>query len=498
MRQRSEPRGERRRPYAGMPAVAVMTATLVLLVSACSGAASTKAGGDAAPVTLRMANPNGGLEYTPAVQDFVTRLEKNSNGALRVHMTDKWGNFQADAERRVVEAVASGKVDLAWVGSRVFDTMGVRSFQALNAPLLVDSYALQRKVVASDVPAAMMKGLDKLKVTGLAVLGGGLRKPIGVTSPVQGPADWRGRNFQTFPSQVQADAIRALGAKPVQAGPTGRTEGVKAGTIDSFEVSMRTYAINTMTHTAPYMTVNVSLWPEMPVLITNPHRLAALTSANRGSVRAAAWQAAARSVDLVDKDDALASELCSGGARLSRASAPQLRALRNAVAPVYRRLEQDPDTRRFLDEIRRLKESVTAEPAPLAHDGCSAKSSGTSDGGGSTTAPKNVEGTYRWTLSKDDARKYGTANEDLRGYPVTFTMRLNDGRWLLTHTTEQETDQGTYKVEGDRCTFLWPDLRPIVFVCSADSGGDLHLKPVEPMDPGDRFVWSTHTWTRIG
>ena len=45
-----------------------------------------------------------------------------------------------------LEDVKTGKVDMAWVGARAFDTVGVTSFQALVAPLLIDSYDLEAKV----------------------------------------------------------------------------------------------------------------------------------------------------------------------------------------------------------------------------------------------------------------------------------------------------------------------------------------------------------------
>ena len=36
--------------------------------------------------------------------------------------------------------VEAGKADLGWAGSRAFDSVGVPSFDALHAPLLIDSY----------------------------------------------------------------------------------------------------------------------------------------------------------------------------------------------------------------------------------------------------------------------------------------------------------------------------------------------------------------------
>jgi hypothetical protein len=38
--------------------------------------------------------------------------------------------------------IGAGKVDLGWVGTRVFDTLGVASFQAVTAPMLIDNLSV--------------------------------------------------------------------------------------------------------------------------------------------------------------------------------------------------------------------------------------------------------------------------------------------------------------------------------------------------------------------
>jgi len=161
-------------------ALAVIAA---VVVGGCSGggAAGDKAGGAGEPVVLRMANAYGDLNNDiPAVQYFVSQVKRRSGGNVRVQVASPWGDYATDAEQQVVRAVAAGKADLGWSGARVFDTMGVTSFQALQAPMLIDSYALQRAVLASDMPGQMLQGLDKVGVRGLGVLADGLRKPIAV------------------------------------------------------------------------------------------------------------------------------------------------------------------------------------------------------------------------------------------------------------------------------------------------------------------------------
>ncbi|MFE9446195.1 TRAP transporter substrate-binding protein [Streptomyces sp. NPDC006602] len=477
----------------------VLTAVVALLASACVGTQGTKAGGDPQPVTLRMADPYADLTYEPPVGDFVKRVGNNSDGRIRVDVVHKWGNLKPDAERQVVEAVASGKADLAWVGTRALDTLGVHSFQALNAPLMIDSYALQKQVIASDVPRRMLKGLDKLDVTGLAVLAGGLRKPVTVKHPLLGPDDWRGLRIQTFPSRVQADAIQALGAEPVQVGPEGRTAGLKSGKIDGVEINLSTYAHNVMEPLASHITLNVTLWPETVVLLVNPARLAKLGDRGEDWIRAAAEQAAAHSADLVGPDDKWVAQRCGNGAQFARASATEVRALRDAVEPVYQRLDKDPQTKALLADIRRLKRSTSAEPVPAVPSSCPEKSATPAPDDQGATPARDLDGTYRWTLTKDDARKYGTGDEDLSHYPSTMTMTLRGGDWSMKSSSSPETDSGTYTVKGDRVVFDWPSTSSqLTFTCSADAHGSLRLSPVEPMDAGDRFVWSTRPWTKVG
>jgi TRAP-type C4-dicarboxylate transport system substrate-binding protein len=172
-------------------ATVALTALVAVVAGGCSGdgAGSDKAGGAGEPVVLRMASTASNLEYFPAITDFVSGVEKRSGGNVRIEVVKQWGGFAADAEQQVVRAVATGQVDLGHAGTRVFDTMGVTSFQALQAPMLIDSYALERAVIEGGIPQEMLQGLDRVGVAGLGVFGGGLSKPIAVEQPLLGSAD---------------------------------------------------------------------------------------------------------------------------------------------------------------------------------------------------------------------------------------------------------------------------------------------------------------------
>ena len=131
----------------------------------------------------------------------------------------------------MVRAVAAGKADLGWAGARVFDTMGVTSFQALQAPMLIDSYALEQAVVASDIPGQMLQGLDKV---GVARPRGPRRQPAQADRRQAPPARPRGLawdHLRHLQVAGQAQAIRSLGATPMEVFRRSRNQALLDGKL---------------------------------------------------------------------------------------------------------------------------------------------------------------------------------------------------------------------------------------------------------------------------
>jgi TRAP-type transport system periplasmic protein len=352
---------------------------LILVSAVASGCADAppgdKAGGPGGgPVVLRMASTYGGLDSIPAVEDFIRRVNALSGGTLQIKVINQWGDWAPDAEAQVVRAAAAGTVDLGWAGSRVFDTIGVRDLRALSAPMLIDSYPLENAVLHSAMPGRMLAGIARVHVTGLGVLGEGLRLPISARRPLLAPADWRGVSFGTYRSQVQEEAIRALGATPVVAFGPVRSHALGSGQIQGFELDLSRYVdLAGLTTGAPYVAANVALWPEFDVLIASPGRLTSLTAQQRTWLRQAAGGATRDSVGLASGNAANIGRACAMGARFVTATPADLAALRRALSAVYQHLQADPQTRAFIQQIQRLKNTTPAGPAPRIPAGCARK-----------------------------------------------------------------------------------------------------------------------------
>jgi hypothetical protein len=110
--------------------------------------------------------------------------------------------------------------------------------------------------------------------------------------------------------------------------------------------------------------------------------------------------------------------------------------------------------------------------------------------------PVNINGTYRFTLTQEDAERAEDPQANFEGnYPLTETIMLKDG--------ELEggcfgNDGATYGIDGDRITIDSREYDPNVTVSfTVDAQGSLHLTPVPPMEPGVAFLCFSKPWTRI-
>jgi TRAP-type C4-dicarboxylate transport system substrate-binding protein len=297
-------------------------AAAVLLVgaAACSQANGLDKSGGSPPVRLTFANSDADLGALPAVQYFLDRVKQLSGGQLQIDVRSSWGGGAPGYEPGVLRDVRGGKADLAWLGTRVFDTAGVHSFQALSAPLLVDSYALEKAVLQGPLPARMLVGLQPIGLVGLTVLGDKLRKPFGTKHYLLEPADYAGLAFRTYDSDVQEQAVRALGAHPSDIGWAGLYDALKSGTLQGTETDLRSYTGGGDAAVAPYATVNVNLWPRTTALVANASAFARLTRQQQGWLKRAAAEASTDSLALLGGDEPLLAQSCSQGARPTFAS----------------------------------------------------------------------------------------------------------------------------------------------------------------------------------
>ena len=184
--------------------------TSVAALAGCAIGGAERVGGDPAAETrvVTMVSPFGNNEHSELVHE-VSRL---SGGRLELRVVEI-GHNGTDYEAATIKDVLDGRADLAMVGARAWAEFGAPGISAVGAPFLVDSYALQERVLTSDLVETMLAELPS-GLVGIGMLPGPLRRPFGMAHALATPRDFRDLVIGTQQSDVADETMRALGARP--------------------------------------------------------------------------------------------------------------------------------------------------------------------------------------------------------------------------------------------------------------------------------------------
>jgi TRAP-type C4-dicarboxylate transport system substrate-binding protein len=473
------------------PSLAFLLAAVALAGCSVGGdGASDKAGGSEAPLVLRLAypyNPNEGQPDEPSLRYFARQVAKLSEGGMRVRISfGAAGEAVPEIEARVARMVRRGEFDLGWVATRAWDQLGVRSFQALQAPFLITDYALLDRVAQDPLADRMLAGLSRLDLEGLAVVPELLRHPNAPQALVSLEA-FEGVRIRSIPSDATDALVSALGATPVHVSNARFGDEISRGNVRGAELP------TSRARQGWTVAANVTFFGKANTIFAGTDVLEQLTPDQREVLRSAARQTVRQVVAHPPSERAMARSFCASG-RIALASRAQLARLRRAAQPVYERLERDALTRSLIERIRAMKRSAhETEPAPRP---CGRSTPAAAQQAQEGRSPESFDGTYRWRLTAEGARRSGNPGDPDIGSVQTMTLR--EGRWLLG-LGDNPHYSGTFTVRGDRLVFDWPgEGYALTISFKRDPSGSLEVRPVLPMDRGDQFVWASEPWRRVG
>jgi TRAP-type C4-dicarboxylate transport system substrate-binding protein len=429
--------------------IRIVGLALVLVgLAGCGGSSADKAGGESGqqPRILTMANATGD---SGELDGFVSEVARLSGGTIRIQVQNRWRAGQVKYETGLIKDVRAGKADLGWAGSRAWDSVGVMSLRALHAPLLIDSYAAQERVVQSPLVGEMLAGLEPVGLVGLGVLPGPMRKPLGISKPLVAPADYAGLTIGVQQSLVADETMRVLGARPVWFPAGGKID--QFGGIEQQTASIEGNRYDTI---GKHFTANVNLWPRPLVIFTGKTVFDALSPDQRNALRqAAANVAPAQTAALRRAEQDAAGNLCRRRLEFQTASRHDLAALRTAVQPVYDALAREPQTRKFLAAIAAIGKGFPAESAP--HCRATGQTNGQAAGGSS-----QLDGVYRVTTTAKDLRAAGTPAGDVvpENYG-TYTYVFDRARFAYTQENKDACTwgYGTFAVKGNQVEWRFTD-----------------------------------------
>ena len=302
----------------------------------------TRAGsGTAEAITM-----TGFLDFVPPqVVGFLDAVDA-ANEPIDIS-TDLTIGYQL-SEAELLEAIATGEVDMAFVGARAFPR-----FDALLAPFLVDNYDLQQAVFDEGIPQAMLADLGVEGFVGIAAMPGPFRKIMGVDRTIDQAGDLAGARVNTDDTTLAEATFAALGATAV---PGGAIDEVNA-----FAIQLQAIPGNGYEDDAISVTANLNMWPRPLVIVMNADAYETLTPAQQAVLSDAAAAATDAATASSKAEDAEALQwICQSPMQIIQMPDTELDALGSLVEPVYADLRQDPVIAAELDAIENLKDSGVA------------------------------------------------------------------------------------------------------------------------------------------
>ena len=414
-------------------------ASLSAVAAGCSGSGEDKAGGggsqDDKPAVLTLA------VHDPAytASEFAAAVQRLSSGTIDVQIRGRWRVGDADYERGLVEDVQDGRADLGVVGARIWDRMGVTSFQPLLAPLLVDGLGLQRRLLRGVAAPRLVRSLDRAGVVGMAVLPGAPRRPFGVTRALLGPEDYAGATIGIRPGGVAEASFRSLGAIGVP------WSGGSMAPVDGLELDLVSVADNFYDRRGRALTANVTLWPQVQTLFMNRAAFRALTPAQQGILRRAGREAVdAVIADIAHVEKVALAEVCERGrTSLVTASPADVTGLRKAARPLYAQLERDADTKPLMDEILELRGKDSPGASALR---CS--------GGHVQTKASTIAGRWRYAPTRQGLLDAGMSPKEAEMLSVPVIFAFADGRFTIS-AGGAVAATGRYTEQGDAVNIVF-------------------------------------------
>lgn len=351
---------------------AVAAAAIALGLAACgddSDSADTSgATGDGAEISLTLGYVTPAEHpYGIAIDEFVKRVSAASNGAIAVETRPNYPGGDVP----LLQDVRDGAVAMASVSTAVWDTQGVKSFDALQAMGLITRYDLEREVITGPIAVDMLKGTEAVGLKGLAIHEGGMRKPLGATKQLTSPAAFKGMTIRTPESAVLETGIRALGADATSI-PVGEIySALRDGTVDGMEANLGLVQTFKLYEVAKYITMNVNLWPFPTVLVMNQSQFDALSADQQQIITETAAEIPGFSIDILVQPSELPQTLCDEGITFAIANDQQLASFQQASEATITELSKDAATKGYIDQITTLRDGLGAPPEAAAlPEGC--------------------------------------------------------------------------------------------------------------------------------
>lgn len=186
----------------------------------------------ATPTTIRLSHVVA--RDTPkglALERFRALVELRSDQRIRVQIYPQ-GELYGDHDE--MQALQLGAIDMIAPSLSKFGPIGFPEFELFDLPFLFESVADVRRITRGPLGRKLLDRLGRQRLLGLGYFDNGF-KHMSANRPLLEPADFVGLRMRVQASNVVAQQMRILGARPVTLPFSETRLALKTGVVDGTE-----------------------------------------------------------------------------------------------------------------------------------------------------------------------------------------------------------------------------------------------------------------------
>jgi tripartite ATP-independent transporter DctP family solute receptor len=280
-----------------------------------------------------------------AVAHMDELLKQRTNNRLGIDI----GPSDSDSENFTVSQVQTGLLDMARVNLSVFNS-ALPTTIVPSLPFVFRSAAHMRRMLDGPIGQQILASMESRGLIGLCFYDTGARSFYSTNKPIRRVEDMKGLAVRVQPSEVTAEMIRAMGARPVAIPFDQVRAALKTGVLDVAENTWPGYVAAGHDRVAPYF--NLTQHSMMPsVLIFSRKIWTELSADEQKTIRAAAKDSVTFLRQHIDSYE-VAARLKAEGSGVQVIDDVDRKSFADALVPLYPTLAPEPQLQAMVREAQ--------------------------------------------------------------------------------------------------------------------------------------------------
>ncbi|PKO36753.1 MAG: C4-dicarboxylate ABC transporter [Betaproteobacteria bacterium HGW-Betaproteobacteria-6] len=293
-----------------------------------------------------------------AADYFAKKAGELTGGKVKVEV---YANSTLYKDKEEMEALQLGAVQMLAPSLAKFGPLGVKDFEVFDLPYIFDGYDDLHKVTTGPVGQKLLSKLEPKGIRGLAFWDNGF-KSLSANTPINQPADLKGKKLRIQSSKVLEQQMRALGALPQMMAFSEVYQALQTGVVDGTENPISNLYTQKMHEVQKHLSltehgylgyaviVNKKFWDGLPADIRKQLEEAMVQSTRY-----------ANQIAKVENDTALDNVKKSGKTEVHMLTAAERTAFKKALVPVHEKME----SRIGKETIQEVYKATGFNPAKL-------------------------------------------------------------------------------------------------------------------------------------